>query len=135
MSETTRPPTPTNASWPTRADRTNVPETSLLPGSEKAPPAALGMLDHAVQGAHDTIDRFADSAEPTVRHMGQSLSAAGDAIHAQANRLCFLRDDLAEKARTSVRSNPLIWVAGAITLGTVFGHLLGGRCGGRNSTH
>lgn len=135
MNETTRLPTPTNASWPNRADRTSVPETSLLPGSEKAPPAALGVLDHAVQGAHDTIDRFADSAEPTVRHLGQGLSAAGDAMHAQANRQRFVRDDLAEKARTSVRSNPLKWVAGAITLGAVLAHLLGVRRGGGTSTH
>jgi hypothetical protein len=38
----------------------------MLPDSEKAAPAAVGLLKQAVQGAHDTIDRLADSATPAV---------------------------------------------------------------------
>ena len=40
-------------------ERASVPDMSMLPGSEKAPPATVDLLNRAVQGAHDTIDRLA----------------------------------------------------------------------------
>jgi hypothetical protein len=67
--------------------RAHVPDTSMLPGTEKAPPAAVDLLNHAVQGAHDIIDRLADSAAPAMRQLGENISAAEDALHAKTDQL------------------------------------------------
>lgn len=96
-----------------------VPNTSMLPGSEKAPPAAVGLLNSAVQGAHHTIDRLADSAAPAVRQLHQSVSAAGQTLNAKTDQLRETRDAWAEGVRTTVRSNPLASVAVALALGAV----------------
>ena len=94
-----------------------VPNTSLLPGSEKAPTPAVRLLNRAAQGAHDTIDRLADGAAPTVQRLGDSLSGAQDAIHAQADLLRVTRDTWSASLRDTVRSNPLLSVAAALVLG------------------
>ena len=101
-----------------------VPNTSMLPDSEKAVPVAIGLMNSAVQGAHHSIDRFAESAAPVVRHLGESVSAAGEALHAKADQLRVTRDEWSESARTTVRSNPLVSVAAALALGAVIGRLL-----------
>lgn len=64
MSETIHQDSASNAPWPAGDHRVRVPSTSKLPGSEKAPPAAVDLLRKAVQGAHETIDQLADSAAP-----------------------------------------------------------------------
>lgn len=131
MNDSTRPPS-TNASWPTRADRAGVPDTSLLPGSEKAPAPAAGLLNHAVQGAHDTIDRLADTATPAMRHIDEGVSAVGDSLHAKAELLRDTGADWAEGVRSSVRRNPLSWVAGALALGAALASISGN---GRGAPH
>ncbi len=79
----------------------HVPNTSLLSDSEKLAPVAADKLDHAVQGAHHAIDRFADSAVPRVRH----LAEAGDAW--------------TSSLRSTVREQPLMAVAAAFALGAL----------------
>ena len=64
MNETIHPDSKSDVPWSTHEARVRVPDTSMLPGSEKAPPAAVGLLNQAVQGAHDNIDR----ALHTARH-------------------------------------------------------------------
>ena len=100
-----------------------VPNTSLLPGSEKAPTPAVSLMNRAVQGAHDTIDRLAEGAAPTVERLGDSLSGAQDAIHAQADQLRVTRDTLSASLRDMVRSNPLLSVAAALALGALIARL------------
>lgn len=123
MNETPYPGNASTVPWPTSDQRMPVPDTSMLPGSEKAPPEAVGMLKSAVQGAHDTIDRLADRAAPAVRQRGDSVSAAEDALHSKAAQLRESRDAWVAGARTTVRGNPLVCVAAALALGAVIARL------------
>jgi hypothetical protein len=100
-----------------------VPDTSMLPGSEKAPPAAIGVLNDAVQGAHDTIDRLADRAAPAVRQLGESVAAVGETLQAKTDQLREKRDVWVEGARGTVRRNPLAAVAAALALGAVIARI------------
>ena len=99
--------------------RMRVADTSMLPDSEKAAPAAVGLMKQAVQGAHDTIDRLADGAAPAVRQLGESVSAAEDALLMKAEQLRETRDEWVESVRTTVRGNPLVAIAAAATLGAL----------------
>lgn len=123
MNETINQDSPANAPWPTGDHRVRVPDTSMLPGSEKAPPAVVGLLRDVVQGAHETIDRLADTAAPTVRHLGESVAAAGETLHAKTDQLRETRDEWVEGARSTVRKNPLACVAAALALGAVIARI------------
>lgn len=100
-----------------------VPGTSMLPGSEKPAPAAVGLLKHAVRGAHDSIDRLADRAEPAVRQLGESVAAAEDALQAKAVQLREVRDEWVEGLRHTVRSKPLAAIAVAAALGVLLARI------------
>ncbi len=78
-----------------------VPHTSLLSESEKVAPAATDSIEKAVQGAHKAVDRFADSAVPTVRHLAET----GDAWTASL--------------RSTVREQPLMALLAAFSLGAL----------------
>ena len=123
MNENTPSSTATDAPWPTSGTRVKVPDTSMLPGSEIAPAPSAKLLNQAVQGAHNTIDRLAVSAAPVARQLGERVEAASDALHATANQLRDTRDEWVESARTTVRNNPLAWVAGAAVIGAVIGRI------------
>lgn len=110
--------------WPTSDHRLAVPDTSMLPGSENAPPPAAVVLKNVVKGAHHTIDRMADRAAPVVNQLGKTVTAATDVITAKTEQLRVARDDWAEGARSSVRRNPLASIAGALALGALFARLL-----------
>ena len=113
--------------WPTSADRMPVPDTSMLPNGEQAPApaamvepvAAVGLLKTAVHGAHDTIDRFAERAEPVVQQLGERLSAAEEAVVAKTAQLRETRDAWVESLRCTVRDNPLSAIAAAIAVGAL----------------
>ena len=100
MTHTTSPTdTPADGTWPGREHHVPVADTSMLPGTETAPPAAVSALHRAAQGAHRTIDRLADSAAPKVRHLSQTVGACTGSL------------------RSTVRSNPLVSVLAAMVLG------------------
>ena len=103
--------------------RARVPDTSMLPGSEKAPAAAVGLLKDAAQGAHDRIDRMANAAAPAVRQLGEGVAAAADAIHAKADQLRDTRDEWVDGLRGTIRSKPLTCVATAFALGAVLARI------------
>ena len=123
MNETNHTASASDAPWPTSDHRVRAPDTSMLPGSEKAGPAAVGLLKGATQGAHDTIDRLADGAEPAVRQMGESVSDAGKALHAKTDQMRETRDEWVEGVRSKVRGNPLASVAAALALGAVIARI------------
>lgn len=110
--------------WAGSGHHVPVPDTSMLPGTEQAPSPAAALLKRAVQGAHDTIDRLADSAVPTVRQMGDGVSGAEDALHAKLNQLRATRDEWAESTRIAVRGNPLVAVAAALALGVLIARII-----------
>ena len=123
MNETINHDSTSNVPWSTGDHRVRVPNTSMLPGSEQAPPATVALLRNAVQGAHETIDRLAESAAPAVRQLGESVSAAEDALHAKTDQLRETRDEWVEGVRSTVRSNPLACVAAAFALGAVIARI------------
>ena len=85
----------------THDPRVRVPDTSMLPGAEKARPVAVASLNRVVDAAHDAVDRFADSAAPKVRQLGRT------------------RDEWVEGLRGAVRTRPLAALAAAAALGAV----------------
>jgi hypothetical protein len=109
--------------WSNGAPRAAVPDTSLLSVIDDAPPAPPDLLNRAVMGAHHTVDHLADDAAPVVQRLGDSVAAAQDALHAKADALRSTRDAWVDTVRTSVRGNPLAWMAGALTLGAVVARL------------
>jgi len=109
--------------WNHGDQRMPVADTSMLPGSEKTPPAAIGVLNNAVQGAHDTIDRLADRAAPAVRQLGESVAAVGETLQTKTDQLREKRDVWVEGARSTVRRNPLAAVAAALALGAVIARI------------
>jgi ElaB/YqjD/DUF883 family membrane-anchored ribosome-binding protein len=123
MNETTHPDGASDVPWPTSDHRVRVPATSMLPGSEKAAPPVVGLLNQAVQGAHDSIDRIADRAAPAAQQLGERVSAAGDAIHAKTEQLRDTRDEWVDSVRTTVRNNPLASIAAALALGAVIARI------------
>ena len=123
MNETNHSASASDLPWSTGEHRAQVPNTSMLPGSEKAPPATAGLLNNAVQGAHETIDRLADSAAPAVRQLGDSVAQAGQTLQAKADLLREKRDQWAEGARNTVRSNPLTVVAAAAAVGAIIARI------------
>jgi hypothetical protein len=123
MNETTHTDGASDVPWPTSDHRGRVPDTSMLPGSEKSAPAVVGVLNSAVRGAHDTIDRIADSVAPAAQQLGERVSAAGDAFHAKTDLLRDTRDEWVESVRTTVRGNPLASIAAAVALGAVIARI------------
>lgn len=123
MIETSHPDSASDVPWPSGDHRVRVPDTSMLPQTETAAPVAVGLPKTAVQGAHDTLDRLADSAAPAVRQLGEGVAAAGETLHAKADQLREKRDEWAEGLRGTVRSNPLAAVAAALALGAVIARI------------
>lgn len=123
MNQPIHPNSASDAPWPSGDHRVRVPDTSMLPGSEKAPPAAVGLLKTAVQGAHNTIDHLADRAAPAVRQLAESVSAAGETLHAKSDQWRETGDEWVEGVRTTVRCNPLASVAAALALGVVIARI------------
>jgi hypothetical protein len=123
MNETIPSSIQADASRITADPRARVPDTSMLPHNPNTGPAPGGRLDQVVQGAHHTIDRFADSAAPAVRQLSESVAAAGQSLHSATDRLRVTRDDWVASARCNVRSNPLVSIAAAFALGAVIARI------------
>jgi hypothetical protein len=123
MNETIYPDNRTDVPWPTSGSRLQAADTSTLPGSEQTTPPAVGLLKTAVQGAHATIDRLADTAAPAVRKLGDGVTAAETALHEKGARLRVKRDEWTDGVRTTVRANPLTSVAAALAFGIVIARI------------
>lgn len=105
------------------AHRTPVPDTSLLLNSENPPPPAVQMLQQAVRGAHDGIDRLAETAAPAVRRLGERVSAVEDELQAKSEQWRETGDAWVDAMRTTVRRNPLACLAGALALGALIARI------------
>jgi ElaB/YqjD/DUF883 family membrane-anchored ribosome-binding protein len=105
--------------WPTSNQRMPTPDHSALPGNESNPPGATGMLKHAVQGAHDTLDRLADRAAPAVQRMDDSMHSAEATLRAKTSQLRERGDEWVDGTRGSIRNHPLTAVAIALAVGAV----------------
>lgn len=123
MNETIHTERAPEVPWPTSGHRALVPDTSMLPGNEKPASATVDLLNHAVQGAHETIDRLAGSAAPVARQLGERVCAARDAVSAKSHQLRDTRDEWVDSARSTVRANPLTCVAAAAAVGAVIARI------------
>ncbi len=123
MNETTHIDGASDVPVPISHHPVRLPETPMSPGSEKSAPAVVGALNSAVLGAHDTIDRIADSVAPAARQLDERVSKVGDAIDAKTVQMRDTRDEWAESLRTTVRDNPLASIAAAVALGAVIARL------------
>lgn len=106
-----------------QGQRMPVPNTSLLPGSEKLPHAAVGLLRQAVRGAHHSIDRLADGVAPTVGQLGERAAAVQQTWRHRATQWGEASEVWAAGARSTVCRHPLTCIAAALAVGAVLARL------------
>ena len=81
------------------------------------------VLNRVVQGAHQTIDKLAETAAPHVQRLEQGVSSASETLHARADHAREVGDEWAESLRTTVRENPLAALATALAVGVLIARL------------
>ena len=74
------------------------------------------VLQRVVKGAHETLDRLADSAAPHVQRWQESVGTG-------AGHVKEIGDEWTESLRCTVRENPLAAVATALALGVLIARL------------
>jgi len=123
MTDTTRSSDPSTPTWQGMDHHVRVPDTSMLPDTQTSPPATVALMKRAVQGAHTTIDRLADSAAPRVRHIGEVVACVDDALQVQNQRMRNAGDEWTDDLRDTVRRRPLTSVVVAFALGAVLARI------------
>jgi ElaB/YqjD/DUF883 family membrane-anchored ribosome-binding protein len=81
------------------------------------------LMNRVVQGAHETIDRLAETAAPHVQSLQEGLSGANDMLHQRADQVRELGDEWTESLRGTVREHPLAAVATALAVGVLIARL------------
>jgi ElaB/YqjD/DUF883 family membrane-anchored ribosome-binding protein len=81
------------------------------------------LLGRVVKGAHDTIDRLADTAAPHVHRLQEGMAHANDSLHSRADHVREVGDEWADSLRTTVREHPLAAVATALALGMLISRI------------
>lgn len=94
---------------------------SPAPGDSTRPGPDL--LGRVVQGAHNTIDRLAETAAPHVERLQDGVASAADAVHSRAGQLREIGDEWADSLRSTVRENPLAALAAALAVGMLVSRL------------
>jgi len=79
--------------------------------------AAPEVLQRVVQGAHQTIDRLAETAAPHVQRLQESMNSAGDTLQHRSEQARDMGDEFTESLRATVRENPLAAIATALAVG------------------
>lgn len=82
------------------------------------------MLERAVQGAHETVDRLAEAAAPTAEQLTAAIEGAGAELNAQADDVLALQREWSDALRLAVREHPIAAVLGAAAVGVLLGKLL-----------
>ena len=81
------------------------------------------MFARVVQGAHDTVDRLADTAAPHVQRLAEGVDTASDTLHERADQVRDAGDVLADSLRNTVREHPLAALAAALAVGVIVARL------------
>ena len=81
------------------------------------------LLNRVVQGAHQAIDRLADTVAPHVRRVQEGVSTANETLQQRADQVREKGDELSESLRTTVREHPLAAVATALAVGILVARL------------
>jgi ElaB/YqjD/DUF883 family membrane-anchored ribosome-binding protein len=77
------------------------------------------MFARVVQGAHETVDRLAETAAPHVQRLQEGMSSAGDLLGSRSGEMREIGDAWADGLRSTVREHPLVAVAAAVALGVL----------------
>ncbi|MBC7941724.1 MAG: hypothetical protein H7Z19_18550 [Chitinophagaceae bacterium] len=100
-----------------------------MPASgSSAPEAALtgagaDILDRVVKGAHQTIDRLAETAAPHVARLQDTVSRAGDVLHERGEQTRDLGQEWTDSLRSTVREHPVAAVVAALAVGMLVARL------------
>ncbi len=81
------------------------------------------VLDRVVQGAHDTVDKLAQTAAPHVKQLHAGLNSASENAGEWAYSLRGTSSELTESLRCTVREHPLAALATALALGVLVARL------------
>lgn len=96
------------------------------------PPGGMGasggapqgdLLARVVQGAHQTVDRLAETVAPHVQRMQDGMGSATDLLHTGPGGMREMSDEWADNVRDTVRENPLAAIAAAVVVGIVLAKL------------
>ena len=124
MNETKNRTSASDVPWSPSDPQAQEPGASMLPGSQSIPPAMAGFAKDSARDAHDSIDRFADSAAPTLQQPADRVSSAAETLRANTDPLRETREDWIEGVRSTVRANPLASLAGALAGALALGALI-----------
>ncbi len=92
--------------------------------TEGTPPATQPpLMDRVVKGAHETIDKLAESAAPHVQQMQESVGGVNTMLHERADQARELGAEWAEALRSTVREHPMAALATALAAGLVIARL------------
>ena len=81
------------------------------------------LLERAVQGAHETVDRLAESATPAVEQLSAGMDQASAAISEHAEEISALQREWTAALREAVREHPIAAVLTAAAVGVLLGKL------------
>lgn len=97
------------------------------PTTTPAPTPSSNLSDdtftRVVQGAHQTIDRIAETAEPHVRHLQEGVASAKESLHHRSDEVRELGTEWTESLRDTVRMHPLASVVAALAVGVLVARL------------
>lgn len=82
------------------------------------------LLDRAVQGAHETVDRLAESAAPAVERLSAGLDQAGSVLNERADEISALQREWTAALRDAVREHPIAAVLTAAAVGVLLGKIV-----------
>ena len=119
---TTATPFPTSAASDGTANKPST-QGNTSPERSQDSNQADQLLGRVVQGAHEGIDRLAESAAPHLQRLQEGVSAAGDTLRHEADEARQLGDEWAESLRCTVRENPLTALLAAAALGLLLARL------------
>ena len=88
-----------------------------------APIGGSERFARVVQGAHETVDRLAETAAPHVQRLTEGVEHASETLSARADQARDVGDEWAESLRTTVRENPLAAIATALVAGVLIARL------------
>lgn len=96
-----------------------------LPSTAGANPGGSGgdLLSRVVHGAHQTIDRLADTAAPHVQKLEEDMTSAGELVSERAGQVLETGEEWAQSVRATVRENPLGAVVAAVAVGMLLARL------------
>jgi len=104
-------------------DQTPSTDSPVGPGSNGAAVHPQALTDRMAQGAHHTIDRWAETAAPHVDRLEEAVSGASARLKDQAQRTRDTGDEWADGLRTTVRRNPLTALAAALAIGALISRM------------